>query len=138
MENIGSIHLRLLEGRLVDIAYQLTKVQYSSLRLLEAWHPAINAYRCRDSIVICVDLAGVDRRQIDLLVEPRRVVIRGQRQPPEPDDAEGPPMQVLALEIDDGPFEREIVLPLDVEPGEVEAEQRNGLLWINLPLSSGP
>lgn len=134
---MGNIHLRLLEGRLVDIVCQLTNVKYSSFRLLEAWHPAINAYRCRDSIVICVDLAGVGRPQIDLLVEPRRVVIRGQRQPPEPDDALGPTMQVLALEIDHGPFEREIALPLEVEPGEVQAEQRNGLLWIYLPLSSG-
>lgn len=56
MEDMGSIHLRLLEGRLREVAYQLTKVQYSSFRSLEAWHPAVNAYRCRDRIVICVDL----------------------------------------------------------------------------------
>ena len=41
MEDMGSIHLRLLEGRLGEVACQFTKVQYSSFRLLEAWHPAI-------------------------------------------------------------------------------------------------
>jgi quinol-cytochrome oxidoreductase complex cytochrome b subunit len=37
---------------------------------------------------------------------------------------------------DYGPFEREVVLPLEVDPERVEAEQRSGLLWISLPLPS--
>jgi len=40
----------------------------------------------------------------------------------------------LAMEIDHGPFQREIILPVEVDPNRVIAEQRNGLLWIYLPL----
>ena len=43
-------------------------------------------------------------------------------------------MQVLAMEIDHGPFERHINLPLSVDRARVTAEQRNGLLWIHLPV----
>ena len=43
-------------------------------------------------------------------------------------------MTVLAMEIDHGAFEREIELPLSVERERVTAEQRNGILWIHLPL----
>jgi HSP20 family protein len=136
MERIQSTYLRQLQGRLGGIVYQLTKVQLSSFHPQEYWCPPINAYRCRDSIVICVDLAGVERSLMDLRVEPRRVLIRGRRQPPEPAGIEGSPMQILALEIDHGPFERQVALPLEIEPGRAHAEQRNGMLWIHLPLQS--
>jgi len=38
------------------------------------------------------------------------------------------------MEIDYGPFEREITFPVDVEIDDAHAEQRNGLLWISLPV----
>src|SRR4029079_1478552 len=96
--------------------------------------PTISAYCVEESIRICVDLAGVDRSLIDLTVEPRRLVIRGTRELPEPTGAEGCAQQLLAMEIDYGPFEREITFPVDVESDEAHAEQRNGLLWISLPV----
>ena len=136
MEDTRNIHWKQLQSRLGDIACQLTRVHFASFRASKSWSPAINAYCCRDGIVLCVDLAGVDKSDIQLSVESRRVLIRGQRQPPEPGEAAGSPLQVLALEIDCGPFQREVVLPLDVDPERVEAEQRSGLLWISLPLQS--
>ena len=68
------------------------------------------------------------------MVEPRRVVIRGTRELPEPPCGDGCAVQVLALEIDYGPFEREVRLPLEVDVEQSSAEQENGLLWIYLPL----
>lgn len=138
MEGIHRIQLQHLEGRISDIAYELTRVRYASFPVTEAWHPAINAYRCQDCIVVCVDLAGADRSDVQVQVEARRVWLRGRRPTPEPRHGEGPPLQVLAMEIDHGPFEREIVLPIEVEPDRVEAELREGLLWVRLPLKAPP
>jgi HSP20 family protein len=95
------------------------------------WQPPINAFRCERGVRICVDLAGVDKSSIDLTVESRRMVIRGSRNPPEP--ASERAVQLLALEIDYGPFERELDLPIEVDVEEAHAEQENGLLWITLP-----
>ena len=133
MDPIKNIRLRWLQGALHDITYELSRSQFSRFAP-RAWAPAINAYRCRECIRICVDLAGVERSLIDLTVEPRRVVIRGTRELPEPSHGEGHTMQLLAMEIDYGPFEREIDLPVEVEIDKAHAEQRNGLLWIALPL----
>jgi HSP20 family protein len=119
-------------GAVHDISYELSRSQFS--RFAHAWQPAINAYRCETCIRICVDLAGVDRSVIDLTVEPRRVVIRGTRELPEPSHSEGHALRLLAMEIDYGPFERQMALPVEVEIDEAHAEQRNGLLWILLPL----
>src|SRR2546428_7267466 len=113
MDPIRNIKLRWLHGALHDVTYELSRSQFS--RFAHAWEPAINAYRCETCIRICVDLAGVERSLIDLTVEPRRVVIRGRRELPEPNRAEGHTVQLLAMEIDYGPFEREVTLPAQAE-----------------------
>ena len=133
MDPIKNIKLRWLHGALHDITHELSRSQFCRFAP-QAWQPAINAYRCDTCIRICVDLAGVDRSQINLIVEPRRLVIRGTRELPEPSGEEGCAQQLLALEIDYGPFEREIDFPVEVEIEEAHAEQRNGLLWIALPV----
>jgi HSP20 family protein len=124
--------LRWLHGALQDLTSELSRLQFSGFGP-HAWEPAINAYRCENCIRICVDLAGVDRSLIDLTVEPRRLVIRGTRELPEPTGDEGCAQQLLAMEIDYGPFIREVSLPGEVEIEQAHAEQRNGLLWISLP-----
>ena len=136
MAEIPNIQLKRLHGRLGEVAYQLTRVQFSQFSGLETWQPAVNAYRCEKCIVICVDLAGVDRTQIDLQVEPRRLLLRGSRRPPEPEKSQHKPVQVLVMEIDYGPFEREVRLPGDVDPDAVTADPRESLLWIYLPIRS--
>ena len=83
MDPIKNIKLRWLHGVLHDLTSELSRLQFSQFAA-HAWEPAINAYRCEESIRICVDLAGVDRALIDLIVEPRRLVIRGTRELPEP------------------------------------------------------
>ena len=133
MEPVRTIKLRWLQAALGDVSYHLTRVHYCRFAP-STWQPAINAYRCETCVRVCVDLAGVDKSLIDLRVEPQRVVVRGTRDVPEPRDEEGQALQTLAMEIDYGPFEREIEFPAEIEIERVTAEQRNGLLWIILPL----
>ena len=128
-----SIKLRWLQGALYDASSGVTRLHFSRFGS-PTWQPAINAYRCDKCVRVCVDLAGVERERIDLTVEPERLILRGVRDVPEPTHAEGRAVQMLAMEIDYGPFEREVRLPVSVEIEKVHAEQRNGLLWISLPL----
>jgi HSP20 family molecular chaperone IbpA len=41
--------------------------------------------------------------------------------------------RVHLMEIDHGPFAREVELPLNVEKDQIKAQHRNGMLWIGLP-----
>ncbi len=134
MKSIRTIRLQRLQGQLGDVAYELTKIHFAGFRPPSHWRPAINAYRCARCLRICVDLAGVDRSALDLEIAPGQLTIRGRRELPEPSDPAGRPMQVLALEIDHGNFERNIHLPSSVVADEVTATSQNGLLWIHLPL----
>ena len=135
MDPNRSIKLRWLHGTLYDVTSELARLQFSRIGA-HTWQPAINAYRGDKCIRVCVDLAGVERSRIDLTVEPERLIVRGARDVPEPTHAEGRAVQLLAMEIDYGPFEREVLLPASVDIDNVHAEQRNGLLWISLPLKS--
>jgi HSP20 family protein len=127
------IKLKWFHSQLEGLAYELASVRYARP---EGWRPSMNAYRCEGCIRVCFDLAGVDRTNIDLRIEPLKLILRGTRPTPEPASVEGRPEQILAMEIDHGPFARELRLPAEVIPGEVTAEQRDGLLWIKLPLRS--
>lgn len=81
-----------------------------------------------------MDLAGVDKADIDLTIRDQRLSIRGIRDVPEPGEEKKHAMQMIAMEIDYGPFEREVTLPDEVDAQKVRAEQKNGFLWIHLPL----
>ena len=123
-----------LQRDLGDIAVEITQAQFISCTIASGWKPAINAFRCGDTFLICVELAGIDKSAIEVRAEPRRIRIRGVRELPEPSCDDPPALQVLALEIDHGRFERVIEFPAEVDPDRVRAEHRNGLLWIKLPL----
>jgi HSP20 family protein len=133
MDSTQTIRLRWLHGTVADAAHQLAGLRFSRSGP-HVWRPAINAYRCEKCIRICVDLAGVDRSLIDLTIADQRLSIRGVREVPEPSGELKHATQMIAMEIDYGPFEREVQLPEEVDVEKVSAEQKNGLLWIDLPL----
>ena len=126
--------MRWVLGGPGDISYELTRFRVA--RPVPTWRPPVNVYRCKKCIRVCVDLAGVTRADIDLRVEPRRIVIRGTREAPDGSNADGRALQMLIMEIDYGPFERAINLPDVIDVEGAQAEQENGLLWISLPLVS--
>jgi HSP20 family protein len=136
MSEKPGIRLQQLHGRLGDLVYQFTRVQFSQAHAPNTWAPAINACRCSKGFTICVDLAGVDKEKLHLEVEPRKVRLLGTREIPEPKGKGEEPSQILAMEIDSGPFAREIALPSDVESESVRAEYKDGFLWIYLPFRS--
>ncbi len=126
--------LSRLQGELGGIAAQLTQVRFTHFKAVETWRPAVNVYRCNGCFVLCMDLAGTDRDAIRVQASPRRLIIRGTRPAPAPDCNQPQPVQVLQMEIDHGPFERVLDLPLEIVPEDVKAEHSEGLLWVQLPL----
>ena len=132
METIRTIRLRWLQGTLLEVTSELARAGVPHFAP-PPWVPAINAYRCEHGIQICVELAGVDRSEIELTVRERQMSIRGFRDVPEPRGEENRALQTISMEIDYGVFQREIRLPVEIDIDNVQADQKNGLLWIHLP-----
>lgn len=104
----------------------------------ETWTPNVNLYENDTAYLVCVDLAGVDKEKIDVIVENQQLRIRGSRAVPQTPDESGEMkspqrIKVHLLEIDHGSFCREVELPQDVAQEHIVASYRNGLLWIELP-----
>lgn len=98
----------------------------------ETWTPAVNVYESHTHYVVVAELAGVDASKIDLRVEQRTLVLSGNRPSPDCPEPIGD-VQLHHMEIDHGQFCRSLELPADVDPDEVEAFYRAGMLWIHLP-----
>jgi len=108
--------------------------QFGDFSPTECWAPPVNIYRLDHAMEICVDLAGVDPDAIDVRVEERLLIVRGVRHAPEPKRQRQAGMRIIAMEIDHGPFCREIPLPEQVDLARVTSEYKAGLLWVRLPL----
>ena len=114
---------------------QLTKGYYGFLPN-EVFTPNVNLYETETSYQVCVDLAGVDKEKIDIVVVDQRLTIRGNRQvPPCPENSseEHTRVRIHLMEIDHGAFAREVELPHDVIKEQITAKYADGLLWIELP-----
>ena len=97
------------------------------------WRPATNVYERPEAYYVCVELAGVDKSELNVECKtPNHVVVRGCRKPPRPAQVNGP-LSVLAMEVADGTFQAEIRLPEPIQVDAVDALYDNGYLWITLP-----
>ncbi len=123
-----------LSDQLDSIVNRLWQRHFQDFCPSDAWAPPINLYRFERRLEVCADLAGVDGRSIDVRVEPGRLVIRGFRAAPEPTGQGKANMQIIAMEINHGPFCRTVNLPDNIDLARVKTQYRNGLLWIHLPL----
>ncbi|MFQ5806126.1 MAG: Hsp20/alpha crystallin family protein [Phycisphaerae bacterium] len=116
-----------------DIMDEMQKRDFVRFRHSGTWQPATNVYETREAFYICVELAGVHEQQIDVeCVERTRITIKGSRAQPRPDGVEGP-LSIHAMEIDDGPFLREIDLPEPIDVDALEATYSEGYLWVTAP-----
>jgi len=80
-------------------------------------------------IVVRFELPGMERDDIELFVERREIVVRGERRFP---GGEGRVYQ--QVEMDYGPFERRVRLMVDVEPDTTSATYEAGVLEVRLTL----
>ena len=92
-------------------------------------HPAINVWTDEDSAVVTAELAGVNRKDLEIAVEDDTLSLRGSRQPDELEEGAIYHRQERRY----GGFNRSFRLPFRVDAGKVEATLLNGVLTISLP-----
>jgi HSP20 family protein len=110
---------------------------YYSFFSHQTWAPSVNLYETERAYLVCVDLAGVEKQKIDIEVIGLRLVLKGTRTIPGPaaeeEGQECRPTRLHLMEIDHGPFVREVGLPQNVERDQINAKYVDGMLWIELP-----
>lgn len=99
-----------------------------------AWTPPTDIYETQDAIHVRMELAGVNREDIEITAHGHYVTIRGQRHEVPQCDKE----KYHLLEIQYGKFERVIKLPFNLSTTSITAELQNGFLLITIPKPSEP
>jgi HSP20 family protein len=98
------------------------------------WRPRADVTDTAGSIVITVELAGVDPDQVEAVLYEDALVVSGRRHLPGP----GPGGVYLAAEIDQGWFRLEIRLPAPVATELSDARYERGLLVLTLTRADAP
>jgi HSP20 family protein len=96
------------------------------------FRPPADAYFEEDTreIVVRFELPGMQREDIQLYVERRELVVRGERRFPA-----GERRIYQQVEMDYGPFERHVRLTVDVDPDVTTATYEAGILEVRLMLA---
>jgi HSP20 family protein len=98
------------------------------------FRPAVDVYRTEDpaTVVVVVELAGVDPDATELALADGTLVVSGVRRR-RPGDH-----RVVHMEIDYGPFERRVSIGEPVDAEASEATYTRGLLIVTLPVTERP
>ncbi len=93
------------------------------------WSPDTDVYEINDGLVIIMDIAGITRDEISILLESKILTVRGFRKEPVLPGKKS----VHRLEIDFGNFEKSFRIPDYIDEARIEATYENGFLYLRLP-----
>jgi HSP20 family protein len=93
-----------------------------------AFVPPVDIYEDEHSIVVKVEVPGVDQKDIDVRLENNTLTIRGERKFEKEEKEEN----FHRIERRYGSFVRSFTLPDTVNPDDVKAEYDNGVLKVRL------
>ena len=104
------------------------------------WQPRLNVYETPVAYLVCAELAGMPREDIEISAVDGVLHLRGARERPAMplgDEDQGPsadkPVSVALMEIDSGRFHRKLAMPPDADLERSSATYRHGYLWIRVP-----
>ena len=102
--------------------------------LRRGYRPQVDVFRSEEPplLTVQIELAGVDPDDVQLVASPQALLIAGERRRPKDCG------HYQQMEMDYGPFQRQITLSEDVDPEEANATYERGILTVRLPIAPRP
>lgn len=94
------------------------------------WMPRIDVFGKEESLVVRVEVPGVDAEAIEVTVEGDTLTVSGSRAFESSEDLEG---GYHRHELFEGAFKRTVILPDGVDPESITATSKDGILEISIP-----
>ncbi len=105
-----------------------SEIQKWPIRREEEGQLAIDVYQTEKELVVQSAIAGIKAGNLDIGIEKDILTIKGSRKKPTEEKSD-----YFVKECFWGFFSREIILPVEVDPGKIKAEIKNGILTIRMP-----
>lgn len=93
--------------------------------------PACNIAEKKDRYTIEVEVPGVDPEKIEVEIDGKMMRIKGERR--KETELEDSETQMHTIEHSYGSFFRSFTLPDDINADEISADNKNGILYIDIP-----
>ncbi len=93
------------------------------------WLPVVDIAETKDSYKIEAELPGIPKKDIDISVSGNLLTIKGEKQ----QEKEDKDKNYYRKERISGIFQRQLVLPQDVQADKIKANYKDGLLEITIP-----
>jgi HSP20 family protein len=105
-----------------------------SRSMRRGYRPEVDVYRTEDppALTVVVELPGVDPGEVQVIASPQALLIAGERKRPKEYG------HYQQLEVEYGPFQRQVTLAEDVDPEQATATYERGFLTIRLPIAPKP
>jgi HSP20 family protein len=103
--------------------------------LRHGFRPNVDCFHTNEphALTVVVELPGVDPATVQVIAAERVLLIAGERRRPQPAGR-----QYQQMEIDYGPFRRQVRLAEHVDPERAKATYEQGILTIELPVVEQP
>jgi HSP20 family protein len=106
----------------------LAKTNFDAEGGVGAWAPVTDVYETQDQFILCLELPGLDQKEIDLRMDGDELVVQGERQM----EREQPGEQFHRVERSYGKFVRRFPIPSAVDRNSVDALYQMGVLRISI------
>jgi len=99
------------------------------------FRPNVDSFHTSDphELTVVIELPGVEPASVTIAVSQRTLVISGERV-----RAKAAGRVYQQMEIEYGPFQRQIRLAEDVDPEQARARYEHGVVTVSLPVSDRP
>ncbi len=91
------------------------------------WIPVADVYETAKEYVVAMDLPGIDRAGLEIDLENERLIVKGTRTSANNGEEQH------RTERPQGRFNRTFGVPAAVDPEQIEAEYKDGVLYVRLP-----
>lgn len=123
-----------LRARMTEMMESLFHRGRPTLVRGSSFKPAMDIYETNSTVIIVMEIAGAERKDIEVQLEGRQLRIAGVRRVAAPVDAQ----RCHQMEIEFGAFERWVTLDFFPPRDAVEAVYQDGLLRVTIPKRGDP
>jgi HSP20 family protein len=95
--------------------------------------PSVNVSETEKEISVTAELPGVDEKNIDVTVAGDQLTIRGEKKSEVDEKKEEKGRTFRRVERSYGSFQRSMSLPYEIDPDNVQAIFKNGVLTLTIP-----
>jgi HSP20 family protein len=98
----------------------------------QVWVPAMDVVERQDAYLIALEVPGVSPSSVEVSFEQNVLTVHGDKAPGL-ESAKDAEVRVHAAERVTGAFQRSIRLPEFIDADKIEAEQKDGVLYLTVP-----